>query len=204
LRSTANAALPRTGLDELLEVVAVGFATTGIAVALWALIPADMSQLANIRSLARDGAAYAASHPQRMAATAFVVLAVAVGLAYVLFKVTHWKRKSTYVRETVWAGALGWRHDRYAWVGLILRDGRLVEGQLFAYPVGDEHEHRNIALQGPIRVTQPGAASAIATALDRIIFNESDIKYIAMTLGPDVSKPKSGKQVPPVTESNVN
>jgi Family of unknown function (DUF6338) len=56
LRSTANAALPRAGLDELLEVVAVGFATTGIAVALWALIPADMSRLADIRSLSSDGA----------------------------------------------------------------------------------------------------------------------------------------------------
>jgi hypothetical protein len=40
-------------------------------------------------------------------APAFVMLVVAVGLAYVLFKVTNWKRKSTYVRETVWAGTLG-------------------------------------------------------------------------------------------------
>jgi len=204
LRSTANAALPRTGLDELLEVVAVGFATTGIAVALWALIPADISRLADIRSLAKHGAAYETSHPQRMAATGFVVLVVAVGLAYLLFKVTHWRRKSTYIRETVWAGALGWRDGRYAWVGLMLRDGRLVEGQLCAYPVGDNHEHRDIALQGPIRVTQPGAASAIATALDRLIFNESDIKYIAMTLVPDASNTKSGKQTLPATESDVN
>ena len=50
LRSNVNAGLPRTGLDELLEVIAVGFATTGVAVALWALIPADISRLADIRN----------------------------------------------------------------------------------------------------------------------------------------------------------
>jgi hypothetical protein len=203
LRSTANAALPRTGLDELLEVVAVGFATTGIAVALWALIPADMSRLADIRSLARDGAAYGTAHPQRIAATGLMVLAVALGLAYVLFKVTQ-TGELTYVRETVWAGALGWRDGRYAWVGLMLRDGRLVEGQLRTYPVGDEHEHRDIALQRPIRITQPGAASAMSTDLDRLIFNESDIKYITMIFGPDASNPTSGKQALPVTERDDN
>jgi len=203
LRSTANAALPRTGLDEIFEVLAVGFATTGIAVALWALIPADMSRLADIRSLARDGTAYWTSHPQRIAATGLVVLVLALGLAYALFKVTQ-TGESTYVRETVWAGALGWRDGRYAWVGLMLRDGRLVEGQLLTYPVGDEHEHRDIALQRPIRITQPGSASAIATELDRLIFNESDIKYVTLVLGPAASNSKASKQALTAIERDVN
>jgi hypothetical protein len=190
-------------LDEILEVFAVGFATTGIAVALWALIPADVSQLADIRSLARDGAAYGTSHPQRIAATGLAVLVVALGLAYALFKVTQ-TGESTYVRETVWASALGWRGGRYAWVGLMLRDGRLVEGQLLTYPVGDEHEHRDIALQRPIRITQRGAASAIATELDRLIFNESDIKYVTLVLGPAASSSKCDKQAVHVTERDVN
>jgi hypothetical protein len=72
----------------------------------------------------------------------------------------------------------------------MLRDGRLVEGQLLAYPVGDEHEHREIALQSPIRVTERGSESSITTALDRLIVNESDIKYITMALGPEAPNPK--------------
>lgn len=192
LRSGKNAALPRGGLDEVLEVVAIGVATTGVAAALWALLPVGLTHLADVRELAANRQGYVDAHVRRVAATGLTIFLLALGLAFFLFRLAHRGPRPALVRETVWAGALGRRGDHYAWVGLTLRDGRLVEGELFAYPVGDEHEHRDVALQAPIRVTPPGGGPAVVTPLSRVILNEADIEHIGLVLGPLRGQPGVG------------
>jgi hypothetical protein len=195
LRSSRNAVLPRSGLDEVLEVVTIGVATTGLAVALWALLPFEVTHLADVRALVREPNVYSNEHVRRLAATALVVFLLACSLAWCLFKLTHRGPRPTLYRETVWAGALTRRGEKYPWVGVQLRDGRLVEGELHAVPTGDEHENRDISLQAPIKVTPAGGGTRQDTSLDRIILNEIDIKYIGLVLGPEVTTP--GGQPPP-------
>lgn len=194
LRSSRNAVLPRAGLDELLEVVTVGMATTGVAAALWAVVPASTSHLLDVARLASEANPYAVHHVRRLVVTALVIFVVAELLALVLFKVVHRGPRSRLVRETVWAGALGRRYGRFTWIGLELRDGRLVEGQLLAYPTGDEHESRDIALQAPIRLTRKPGEAPDDLGYDRIILNEDDINNISIALGPLPTSDSSGWQ----------
>lgn len=189
LRSRRDPALPRTGLDQTLEVVAVGLMTTGLAAALWALLPASVTQLLDVARLAGDGGGdYARTHVRRGVATVLVVLVVAELLAYALFLAFHRDGKRQFRRETVWAGALGNRPPGRPWVGVDMRDGRLIEGWLLAYPTGDEHEHRDLALQAtpnaPIRVTRPGEPARVL-AVERVILAEADIADITMTVIPE-------------------
>lgn len=189
LRARRDPSLPRTGLDQTLEVVAVGLMTTGLAVALWALLPASGTHLLDITELAVDGGgAYARANVRRAVATVLVVLVAAQLLAYGLFHALHRNRSRQFRRETVWAGALGHRTRGGPWMGVEMRDGRLIEGWLLAYPTGDEHEHRDLALQAtlnaPIRVTKPGEP-ARTLAVERAILAEADIASITMTVIPD-------------------
>lgn len=188
LRARRDPSLPRTGLDQTLEMVAVGLMTTGLAAALWALLPASRTHLLDITRLAGNGGGdYARAHVRQSVATLLVVLVVAELLAYALFHTLHRNRRRQFRRETVWVGALGHRPRGRPWIGVELRDGRLVEGWLLAYPTGDEHEHRDIALRAtpnaPIRVTRPGEP-ALASAAERVILAEADIANITMTVVP--------------------
>jgi len=200
LRARRDPALPRTGLDQMLEVVAVGLMTTGMAVALWALLPASWTHLADVTKLAgTHGDAYAQGHVRRDVSTLLVVFVLAEALAYSLFALLHRGRRQEFARETVWAGALGTRPTGQPWITVEMRDGRLIEGWLYAYPTGDEHEHRDLALQGtpsaPLRVTKPGQPPQHHPA-DRLILAEADIANIAMKVFP---LPTSPSPVPGAT-----
>lgn len=188
LRSVRSAVLPRSGLDEILEVVTVGVATTGMATALWALVPVRVSHLADVSLLVADKDSYRLHHVQREVTTALAVFVIACVFAWILFAVAHRGQGGHHYRETVWAGALGHRGEKYRWVGVTLRDGRVIEGELYAFPTGDEHEHREIALQAPIRITAPNAQPQV-TPLTRVILNEADIDHIGLILGPPVKEP---------------
>lgn len=186
LRARRDPSLPRTGLDQTLEVVAVGLMTTGLAAALWALLPVSRTHLLDVTSLAGEGGGdYVRAHVRRGVATLLVVLVVAELFAYALFHALHRNRGRQFRRETVWAGALGHRPQGRPWTGVEMRDGRLIEGWLLAYPTGDEHEHRDLALQStpnaPIRVTRPGE-QALGLAVERVILPEADIANITMTV----------------------
>ncbi|MCU1621300.1 MAG: putative rane protein [Frankiales bacterium] len=193
LRSSRSASLPRVGLDELLEVVAVGLATTGVALAIWAVVPASLSRLADVTALARGPDGYVEAHVRRLTVTMLVVFVLAEVLALLLVSVIHRGPRPHHVRETVWAGALGrGRGDRFTWIGVELRDGRLVEGQLLAYPTGDEHEMRDLALQAPMRVTREPGRVAEPLAYDRLILAEQDIASISVALAPTATIPLAG------------
>jgi hypothetical protein len=186
LRARRDPSLPRTGLDQILEVVAVGLMTTGLATALWALLPVNLTHLIDITKLtAAGGGDYAQAHVRRGILTLLVLFVLAEILAYGLFRALHRNNEREFRRETVWAGALGTRPKGRPWVGVELRDGRLIEGWLLAYPTGDEHEHRDLALQAtpncPIRVTRLGEP-AQAYHVERVILAEADIAAITMTV----------------------
>lgn len=190
LRERRDAALPRNGLDELLEIFAVGLSTTGAAVLAWLLLPrSSTGWLLDPQALADAGTGVLADNVRQTALTLAVVLLLALLLAAGAAWLAGARTKSRFARVTVWTGALAEEDDKVRWMGLHLRDGRLIEGRLLAYPTGDEHERRDIALEGPIFVTEASAGSARRrTDLSRVILNEIDIKSITVRLVDPPSK----------------
>lgn len=184
LRERRDAALPRNGLDELLEIFAVGLSTTGAALLVWVLLPRGWTTwLVDPQALADSGTGVLANNVRQTALTVGLVLLLALLLAAGASWVAGARTKSRFARVTVWTGALAEQDGKVRWMGLHLRDGRLIEGRLLAYPTGDGHERRDIALEAPIVVTEATVGSTRRrTDLSRVIFNEVDIKSITVRL----------------------
>lgn len=178
-----------TGLGELLEVVAVGLATTGISAVAVALSPHCLAPfLLDVDAWSAGGDAYLRAHVRLALSSLVVVLLLAVGVAYGLYWLQRRRLPAEFRPQgNVWVHALGARpKGTVPWVGLQLADGRLVEGLLHGYTLDGSTDERDVALSRPIRVTAPsGNAPQALQNLDRLIV--PDRKHRA-----HLSRPRSG------------
>lgn len=146
LRATQRSRLPhaQSALEESLELLAVGTATTGLSavlLVLWA------------PGLAMDAAAPGTPHELRSAvALGLVVLGTASGLALIA---AHMYSRIYPVRygSSVWHEVLS---DRYVpsgqlnFLGVETHDDKLYEGVQHSFTHGSEDAHRDVALKAPI------------------------------------------------------
>lgn len=152
------------GIHELLEVLAVGLATTGTAAVVLTLVPSGFFPfIVDIDQWAIEGAEYLRSHPRLAVYSAVSLLALALIAAYGLYRLHRWNRHAEFRSSgNVLVHSLGARpKGKVPFVGLQLDDGTLVEGVLHSYNMKDaslsEHE---IAVQRPIRVTPHGSSKS--------------------------------------------
>ncbi len=173
-----------SGLHQVLEFLAVGVATTGVSAMTVALLPHSWLPFTlDLTTWAAKGSPYLRSHVRGAAGTLALVFGIAVLLAYGLYLVRARRKPKEFSNQgDVWIHGLGERPlGRHPYVGLQLDDGRLVEGPLHSYTFGAEPGKRDIALSGPIRVTEAGAtAPQPLPNLDRLIIPESQIKAITV------------------------
>jgi len=177
------------GVSEILAVASVGVGTTGSSAALIALLPLDrLPFLIDVDEWARSGNDYWRGHVRDGMATGMVVLILAIGLAYLLFLVQRIRRPEEFLAHSnVWVQSLGARGRRgIPWVGIKLNDGRLVEGLLHSYSISSEDDTtRDIALAGPIRVTDSPGEQPRPLAIDRLIVPESGFQYLCVIHVPE-------------------
>jgi len=178
----------RTGLHELLEVVAIGVATTGPAVLAVVLVPHRWVPFTlDLERWAENGGPYLQDHLRAAALTVVLVMVLALLLA----RAIYWfgPRRAApgdefHLRGNVWTRALGARpKGQLPWVGLQLVDGTLVEGVLHSMSL-HEGDDRDIALTQPIRVTPHGEPTRPAS-LDRVVFPAREIRYITVLNFPE-------------------
>lgn len=179
----------RRGLSELLEVVAMGVATTGPAILLLILIPhRALPFTIDLEQWADGGAEYLASDLDGLAWSAVLVLGVALLMAYLLYRMQRRGRSKEFHPEAgVWARALGARpRGKVPWVGIMLKDGRLVEGVLHSFTLNDIGDDRDVALGKPIRVTETGQSVAVnLPALERFVVSAREIEYMTVVEAPE-------------------
>jgi len=184
----------RSGLSELLEVAAMGAATTGPAVLLLVLIPhewlpftLDLEQWASGNDHPRDdfrGAAWSVA----------LIFAFAMCIAYGLYRLrTRGLSKEFHPEAGVWAQAIGQRpRGKVPWVGVQLIDGRLVEGLLHSLSLDDAGDERDIALGRPIRVTGSGeSAPTELPELDRFVVPAREVKHVTVIEAPEAAAIRS-------------
>jgi hypothetical protein len=185
-----------TGLGELIEILAVGLATTGVAafILLVVLPHGWLPFLLDVEAWAKGGETYLLNNVRLAAATALVILAAACAIAYGVYSLKRLRTPSEFRPQgSVWVHALGARpKGTVPWVGLKLDDGRLVEGLLHSYSLTEgAPEMRDIALQPPMRVTDPGQL-ARPLSLNRLIVSGKQIAEIAVVHAPEAVRPAAG------------
>ncbi|MDM7488689.1 DUF6338 family protein [Rhodococcus sp. CSLK01-03] len=175
-----------SALEELLETLAAGLGTTGVAIVLVTFVPNGWpSFVANREELVKQGSTYVRSNASAMVYTVALILIIACFIAWGIYRVRRTFHTAEYVPDgNVWIHSLGNRpKDTVPWVGVEMKDGRLVEGLLYSYTLTHkDNEERDIALAGRIRVTHKGAAPAWRDDIDRVVLPATEINLITRRL----------------------
>jgi len=180
LRLSEKARRPRhqSDLQEVLELVAMGVLTTGLAVALVAALrPAGLLSLDIPPADARGLRELAAS----VVGTVLLALGLAAVFGVIVAKTSPAPTAS--LVTSVWWDVLGAENvpaGRAPFVMVTLTDGRTVEGILSTYTWQSESSHyRDIALRAPIRYPA-GENLSLKTSYDFLIIAGTDIEQIAL------------------------
>ena len=182
-------AVDRSGLSELLEVAAMGAATTGPAVLLLVLIPHEWLPFTlDLELWASEGNDQVRDDFRGAAGSVALIFGFAMCIAYGLFRLrTRGLSKEFHPEAGVWAQAIGQRpRGTVPWIGVHLTDGRLVEGILHSLSLADAGDERDIALGRPIRVTGSGeSAPTELPELDRFVVPAREVKHVTVIEAPE-------------------
>ena len=196
LVSRIRAPSSQSSLHETLEVLAVGVATTGVSALGVVLTPHHMLPFTlDIEVWSAQGTEYLKRHPTEAAWTLVMILGLALLIAVGLYGLQALFKPAEFSSsESVWIRAIGVRpKEMIPYVGVHVRDGRLIEGVLFAYALG-ESDRRDIALKRPIRISAPNGSTPVKLPnLDRLVIPDSEISFIAVAHLPQATGTKAGR-----------
>jgi len=196
LRQRHTAVIQAPGLAQLLEVLAVGLATTGTAVLLFVLVPHTwLPFTVDVDAWADQGSGYARANPRVLLATGANVLLVACVSSWLLDRALRRQRSELYLGPGVWVYALRQRpKGTLPYLGVMLRDRTLAEGLLHSCSL-EASEVRDVALSAPIRITEPGRNAPRPVQVERLVLPERDISYITVLHVPEnQQEPNSGRR----------
>lgn len=172
-----------SGLHQLLEVLAVGAATTGVSVLVMVLVPHSWIPFSlDIQAWAGGGKKYLKGHIHQAAVSSALLLASSLAIAYGLARVRFRRQPGEFHHSNTWVQSLGARpYGTLPYVGLHLSDGRLLEGKLHAFDLDSDDGNRDIALARPIRITPPdGTGQVDLLNLDRVVVGSDHIDFITV------------------------
>ncbi|SNT61906.1 hypothetical protein SAMN05216276_108615 [Streptosporangium subroseum] len=173
-----------TGLNELIEILAVGLVTTGVAAFLLLIaVPHSwLPFLVDVQAWAKSGTGYLRQNVHLAANSIASILLVASSIACGLYLLNRRRVPAEFEPQGgVWVHSLGARpRGTVPWVGLRLNDGTLLEGVLHSYTLTESAlEARDIALQAPIMMTDSSQVRH-PLALDRFIVSGKEIAHISI------------------------
>jgi hypothetical protein len=172
-------------LSELIEIVAIGLATTGVSLLVVAMVPLHFT--IDVADWATGGTDYLAKHARAAIGTVALTLLLAVALAIGLHHLQIRRTRPEFHPEgSVWVHALGTlSKGSVPWVSLKLTDGRLLEGLLHSYSLDDLGEQRDVALQAPIRIIDTPGGEPRSIAAHRVIMPFRKIDHILIVELPE-------------------
>ncbi|MET8778795.1 DUF6338 family protein [Nocardia sp. NPDC004654] len=184
------------GLNELLQVLAVGLATTGSAILVLILLPKGWPNdwLADPAALFKGGNAYAQANLRRVAVTAAAVLALACVIAILLYYVRSVGSQRGFKQlGDPWVYSLGnWPKDKVPYIAIELTDGRQIEGVLHTYSTDNGSSKPDIALKDCIRITPKDEDEPIRTLHDIVVVPGDQIVLVSLRILSSDSTRSSG------------
>jgi hypothetical protein len=196
LRQRHTAISQASGLAQLLEVLAVGLGTTGIAVLVFVLLPHKwLPFTVDVDAWADQGTGYVRANPRMVLTTGAGVLFIACAGSWLLDRALRRQQSELYLGPGVWVYALRERpKSMLPYLGVMLQDGTLAEGLLHSCSL-EASEVRDVALRAPIRITDPGQHTPRPVQVERLVLPERDIRYITVLHVPENEKaPNNGRR----------
>lgn len=193
LRESLTPRRPMSPLQELLSALSVGLATTGVSVAVLALIPhTALPFLVDLNAWAAGGNAYLRQHVPEAIRTVVAIFVLAIAISLLLYLPQRVRLRAEFnTNRSVWVAALGSRpQGMVPWVGVALHEGDLVEGVLHSYSISERPaDERDVALRRPIRHT-PASKGAVPfdVDLDHVVFPGREIAYLTVVHVPEKKK----------------
>lgn len=178
----------RSPLSEVLELVAVGVLTTGVALVAWVLCDGlHWSWLLSATGWADGGWSYLSRHVVQAVTTAAIVMVLSSVAALLLSKLGPKVEGSNDPDGIVWWNVF---HDHAdglkPYVGVMMEDGLLIEGRLSRFTTDNAAgTGRDLALASPIKITPQGKTVSIKQVTERVIIPERLIRYINVLYLPD-------------------
>ncbi|SRR6266545_3080726 len=181
-----------SGLHEVLEVVAVGIATTGLAAFAFMLTPHSLLPFTiDIDEWTERGKDYLTEDVRRIAWTVVILTGTALIIATLLHAMQRpWRRAEFRSGGNLWVHSLGPRpKGRVQWVGIRMVDKRVFEGILHSYDPNEVGDERDIALRAPIHFTaEEYAEPRHLEHIDVMIVPARQIEHITMKYVPERAK----------------
>jgi uncharacterized membrane protein YidH (DUF202 family) len=189
LRQRHSAQPQMAGLAQLLEVLAVGLATTGTAVVALVIAPHRwLPFFADVDKWAQQGGDYASTQPRNVMTSVVAVLVLACVLAALADQVFRRQRSELYLGPGVWVYALRERPPgTLPYLAIALQDGSLVEGLMHSCSL-EASEVRDVALGAPIRITPSASLSPSPVEVERVVIPEREIRHITVQHVPEAGK----------------
>lgn len=186
----------KTTLSEVLEVLLVGLATTGLSVAVLTMVFTDSAREVLLALLATPADLHV-GQLRGLIITGVIVIAVSLSLASLLSLLTR-HRASRRFSPSVSQATLGVdKRGHIRVVSMGMANGSTIDGVLHAYTLGDDEDSRAIAVKEPIRhVSMKGEATALT--YNYLVLFGPDIKHIAVSHVVDPGAPLVDVQTGPV------
>jgi hypothetical protein len=173
-----------SSLDELLQVLVAGLATTGISLAVLILWPWQrLSWLVDVQRLLREGDGYVQGNLGSMVLTAGAVLFVAILMAHSAAKWMPLPKRRLNDRSSMWVNALladDAQHHKY--ISAELLDGRVFEGYLEGITPDGATDEQVMALGSPLFVKRNPSRNPEPYLADRLALPVSQLKYASVLL----------------------
>lgn len=176
--------LRASALDELLQVLVAGVATTGVSLAVLILWPWGLAEwLVDVQRWLKDGDAYLQGNLRSVVLTAGLVLLAAVLMAHLAAQWVPVPTRRLNDRSSMWVNAL--RADnstQHKYISTELLDGRVFEGYLEGITPEGAADEQVMALGAPMFVKKDSSRAARPYEADSLAIPLSQIKYAAVIL----------------------
>lgn len=171
-----------SSLDELLQVLVAGIATTGVPLAALLLLPEpDTRYIVDVRKWMSQGDTYVEQNLSQFVLTGVLVLVTAIGLAEVSARFWPSPRPMLNDRSSMWVNTIGVeKNPGHKYISAELQDGRVVEGYLFGITPDGPVDEQVLTLEKPISMKSTSADDAVPYPVDRIAIPLSQLKYVSV------------------------
>lgn len=171
-----------TSVEQVIELVTVGVATTGLSTVL-ALLWWNVPIAKLIKRLHGDG--LDAQLLRDLSESTLLIFGAATGIAVILGLIARVARPPSFV-ASAWKEVFAERRNEYTWLRLELNDGRAIVGPLHVsdFTIDSGDRERDMVLRDPIHeISRTGTPTAL-TGIHRLVVPEGQIQSIKVVYQP--------------------
>lgn len=172
-----------SNLDELLQVLVAGLATTGIPLAILLLWPTEHLPLwiLNVEQWLAQGDSYLRGHLPALVLTSVAVLVTAILIAHTAANCWPSPRRTLNDRSSMWVNTIDTEgNPGHKYISTELQDGRVFEGYLFGITPDGPVDEQVLSIEKPIIIKSDSGEEGEPYPVDRVALPISQLRYVSV------------------------